>query len=337
MRGRQSIEVYSPREIADAAGVHESLVHRELLRRRLSTQFVDHRRAVDIGRALRHGTVHRPGLFSLVAEHTGAKPPALPLVLSSTLHACMIAAAVVLTGMSMMPAAAASGSTPDLHLVFVADPGPGGGGGGGGAKTPAPARVTRHRGRQMPATPVPAMQPPAPAQLPSPPLEADLFPSLVAPLAPRAADAANRTGVLNDERPHEQTSLGSGTEGGAGAGQGDGLGSGDGSGVGPGAGGGFGGGPFRPGAGIEPPRLIHEVKAAYTDSARRAALEGDVVLEVVVLRDGSVGQVRLLRQLGGGLDETAANAVRRWRFEPATRGGSAVDVIVEIAVEFRLR
>ena len=66
-----------------------------------------------------------------------------------------------------------------------------------------------------------------------------------------------------------------------------GVGEGDGAGIGPGSGGGTGGGPYRPGSGIEPPRLLQEVKADYTEEARRAGITGDVVLEIVVRRDGA--------------------------------------------------
>jgi TonB family protein len=85
------------------------------------------------------------------------------------------------------------------------------------------------------------------------------------------------------------------------------------------------------------PRLLKEVKGDYTDEARRAGISGDVVLELVVRRDGTVGEVRVLEGLGGGLNERAIHAVRQWRFAPATRQGAPVDVIVEVAMEFKLR
>jgi len=115
------------------------------------------------------------------------------------------------------------------------------------------------------------------------------------------------------------------------------VGEGNGSGIGPGTGGGEGGGPYRPGAGIDPPSLQREVKALYTDDARRRGIEGDVVLEIVVRRDGSVGDVRILRSLDRGLDQRAIEAVHQWRFSPAHRHGVAVDVVVEVAVTFKLR
>jgi protein TonB len=62
-----------------------------------------------------------------------------------------------------------------------------------------------------------------------------------------------------------------------------------------------------------------------------------VVLEIVIKSDGSVGDVKLLRGLGFGLDDRAVAAVRNWRFAPARRLGTPVDVIVEVEVEFSLR
>ncbi len=137
--------------------------------------------------------------------------------------------------------------------------------------------------------------------------------------------------------PQRPPTQGTGTGGGAGSGQGTGLGSGDGAGVGDGSGGGFGGGPFRPGSGVEPPRLLREVKADYTDEARRGNIEGEVELEIVVRRDGSVGDVKIIRGLRGGLNDRAVQAVRQWRFAPGRMKGVPVDVVVEVGVEFRLR
>ena len=137
--------------------------------------------------------------------------------------------------------------------------------------------------------------------------------------------------------PPAPESRGPGDKGGTGTGEGTGVGEGSGPGVAAGSGGGTGGGPYRPGSGITPPTLLREVKPDYTEEARRRSLEGDVVLEIVVRRDGAVGDVKILQGLGGGLDARAVDAVRQWRFSPAQRQGVAVDVIVEVAVEFKLR
>jgi TonB family protein len=152
-----------------------------------------------------------------------------------------------------------------------------------------------------------------------------------------AADLEDQAGLLNAPPAPPSPSQGPGTGGGAGSGQGTGLGEGDGSGIGPGSGGGTGGGPFRPGSGISPPQLQREVKPVYTDEGRRRSIEGDVVMEIVVRRDGTVGDVRLKRTLGAGLDQRAIAAVKQWRFSPARRQGSPVDILVEVAVGFALR
>ena len=117
----------------------------------------------------------------------------------------------------------------------------------------------------------------------------------------------------------------------------DGSGPGVGPGVDDGTGGGAGGGPYRPGSGVEPPRLLREVKAQYTEDARTRGITGDVILEIVIRSDGSVGDVKVLRGLGHGLDDRAVAAVRNWKFSPARRLGTPVDVIVEVEVEFSLR
>jgi TonB family protein len=185
-------------------------------------------------------------------------------------------------------------------------------------RTPRPTPAARNESSEPPA------------------LNAEPLPAVIAPLVRAPADDRDRKGLLEHSRS-EAESRGPGVGGGVGSGAGTGLGAGTGGGVGPGRGGGFGGGPFRAGSGVVPPRLIREVKASYTDTARRQAVTGDVLLEIVVNRDGSVGDIRVLRRLGFGLDERAAEAVGQWRFVPATRSGSPVDVVVEVTVEFRLR
>jgi protein TonB len=79
------------------------------------------------------------------------------------------------------------------------------------------------------------------------------------------------------------------------------------------------------------------VKPVYTDEARRQGVEGEVVMEIIVLSNGSVGSVKVLRGLPAGLNDRAVQAVRAWRFAPARLRGTPVDVVVEASVEFRMR
>ena len=96
---------------------------------------------------------------------------------------------------------------------------------------------------------------------------------------------------------------------------------------------------FRPGAGIVNPRLLREVRPQYTAEALRAEIAGTVYLEMVVLPDGTVGDVRITRSLDPvfGLDEEAVKAARQWLFEPGTRFGEPVAILVNLALDFNLR
>jgi protein TonB len=75
----------------------------------------------------------------------------------------------------------------------------------------------------------------------------------------------------------------------------------------------------------------------YPPAARRANLEGTVLLEALVTAQGTVAQVRLARSSGHAiLDRGAVEAVRGWRFEPARRGETAIEMWVEVPVRYRL-
>jgi periplasmic protein TonB len=344
MRPVPPSDLYSRREIALAAGVAEADV---LALIGPAREFVPHDEAVRLGRLLAAAAVQR--LASGSVPWSAGRIPQLrtvPLAVSTTLHVALTVLLFLAT-FNLAPRAAAL--KPDdrradpMRLVFLATPGPGGGGGGGGLLQKAPPPKALREGHRAISSPVPKRvepKPIVPAPLPPepkpPPLKAEQLPVVVAPIVTAPADNRDRIGVLT-QTTSQNESHGPGVGGGAGTGKGTGLGEGDGSGIGPGSGGGTGGGPYRPGSGVEPPRLLQEVKASYTDEARRQGISGDVVLEIVVRHDGSVGDVRVLHGLGGGLNDRAVQAVRQWRFSPAHRLGAAVDVIVEVAVEFKLR
>jgi protein TonB len=135
------------------------------------------------------------------------------------------------------------------------------------------------------------------------------------------------------------TSQGTGTGGGGGTGQGTGIGSGRGAGLGAGEGGGTGGGVYRPGNGVELPRVIQEIRPQYTADAMRAKVQGTVWVECVVLPDGTVGEANVTKSLDSvfGLDQEALKAAKRWRFIPGRRLGQPVPVLVTIELTFTLR
>lgn len=335
-----SPDVYDAREIARAAGRPLSAITTLIDSGRVSTldgEYVSHAEALRVLRAVRTGQPldvvagPRP-LFSRVVRPPARQTQA-PFAASTAVHGLLVAAALLLAfiGRTQVTEALTSQTLAPVRLVFLATPGPGGGGGGGGARELARPRPARREGRSELTSPVP---PPDPPRAPEPePREPEAAPPQ-APVASVAADRETTTGVIEES---SATAAGPGRNGPAGTGDGGGIGAGDGAGIGDGSGGGTGGGPYRPGSGIEPPSLIVEVKPQYPEEARRRGLVGDVVLEIVVRRDGTVGDVRIVRPLGGGLDQHAVEAVRQWRFEPARRRGVPVDVLVEVSVEFALR
>ena len=301
MSMQYELDVFTTDEIARAAGVPratiQQLVDTGALKPVRASEFFDIRASVKAGRQARQDTA------AVAASPSSTLQPAARLreegfsAMASSLLHVGLIAVLIWSTSGAVQMVA---TTPTNRLVFVAGPGPGGGGGGGG---------------RAPKAPVNRIERPKPTAAESFEPEPEPLPSraLVSPVAL----------VAGDEEPQ--------------APEVDGSGPGKGAGVDDGTGGGAGGGPFRPGSGVEPPRLLREVKAQYTEDARRKAVTGDVILEIVITSDGSVGDIKVLRGLGYGLDERAVAAVRNWRFAPAQRLGIPVDVIVEVEVEFSLR
>lgn len=85
------------------------------------------------------------------------------------------------------------------------------------------------------------------------------------------------------------------------------------------------------------PVRISGADPAYTEIARRARLEGVVILRAVISRQGVVRDIEIVRPLGLGLEDAAVKAVQGWRFEPATLRGRPIDVIYRVTVRFSLR
>ena len=219
------------------------------------------------------------------------------------------------------------------RIIFLNTPGPGGGGGGGGNRSIDPPRIAQAPGKDkltVPVTKPPDIQPVAS------PEDALPTPELLIPAKQMASAEQSLAGVLEGLNSSSQ---GSGSGGGAGTGRGTGMGSGTGSGFGPGYGGGFGGGAYRPGSGIENPRLLREVKPQYTADAMRAKIQGTAVLDCVVTTDGTVGECEVARSLDSsfGLDQEAVKAAKQWKFVPGRRQGQPVPVLVTIELTFTLR
>jgi TonB family protein len=239
----------------------------------------------------------------------------------------LIAIGIFLLIAALLPKRVYKAVLPDTlsdKIVWLSDPGPGGGGGGGN-KLPDPPKKAEVKTEKPKKISVPTEPKPTPEIKPDPPpVEA-----LNIPAVPLAAAPVTSPGVIDSKS--DSASTGSGTGSGAGPGTGSGLG--------PGFGGGTGGGAYRPGNGVNLPQPLKEVKPQYTADAMRAKVQGTVLLECVVLPDGTVGPVEVVRSLDStfGLDQEAIKAAKQWRFKPGTRFGEPVAVLVTIELTFTLR
>ena len=95
-------------------------------------------------------------------------------------------------------------------------------------------------------------------------------------------------------------------------------------------------GPVRIGGQIEAPALLHRVEPLYPLFAVHARLEGIVILEAIVDRDGTVADVKVLRTAGAVLDREALAAVRQWRYSPLILNGTAERFMLTVTLSFHL-
>ena len=92
----------------------------------------------------------------------------------------------------------------------------------------------------------------------------------------------------------------------------------------------------RAGGNVTAPALQHKVEPDYTEEARRAHIEGTVILYTEVAPDGKAQNIRVVRSLDQGLDQKAIEAVRKWKFRPGMKDGKPVTVAATIEVNFHL-
>ncbi|MDE3180301.1 MAG: energy transducer TonB [Acidobacteriota bacterium] len=203
-----------------------------------------------------------------------------------------------------------------------------GGGGGGGDRTPLPPS----KGAPPKFAKVQLAPPTTKILIPKPKLPVD--PTLLGPPDLKIKVSDNVFG--NPTSVPGPPSNGPGAGGGIGTGRGGGIGSGTGGGLGPGSGGGTGGGIYSVGGGVTEPIAIYSPDPPYTEQAREAKFQGDVVLSIVVEPDGSVTEIQVVKPLGLGLDDSAVKAVRGWKFKPGTRNGVPVPVRMFVDVTFHL-
>lgn len=95
--------------------------------------------------------------------------------------------------------------------------------------------------------------------------------------------------------------------------------------------------PIRVFGAVKRPEMLSGAQPRYTEPARRARIQGTVILEAVIDQKGLVTDLRVLKSLPLGLDQSALDAVRDWRFRPATLEGRPVKVYYTLTVNFQIQ
>jgi TonB family protein len=95
--------------------------------------------------------------------------------------------------------------------------------------------------------------------------------------------------------------------------------------------------PMRIEGAVTRPTLIARVNPQYTEEARKAHVNGKVILEAIIDKEGCVRNLRPLQELPNGMTEAAMAAVRNWVFSPSTRAGKPVKVYYVLTINFQVQ
>jgi TonB family protein len=94
---------------------------------------------------------------------------------------------------------------------------------------------------------------------------------------------------------------------------------------------------IRVGGNVQATKLVHQVKPVYPERAQAQGIQGAVLLEAIILKDGSLGAIRVLNKLADlELVVAATDAVQNWRYAPTLLNGQPIEVVTTITVNFRL-
>ncbi len=97
--------------------------------------------------------------------------------------------------------------------------------------------------------------------------------------------------------------------------------------------------PLAMGAGMKPPVKVFGPEPGYTEEARQARIQGSVILQIVIDKQGQVAvdSVEVIKGLPLGLDTLARETVKGWKFKPATLEGEPVAVYYTLILNFSLQ
>jgi protein TonB len=97
---------------------------------------------------------------------------------------------------------------------------------------------------------------------------------------------------------------------------------------------------YRIGGDVKPPRALETPSPAAPEDQQntgKVKYEGVALIDMIVDPEGKPRDIKIEKSLGAELDKKAIEAVKNWRFEPATKKGKPVAVEIKVEVTFRLR
>jgi TonB family protein len=94
--------------------------------------------------------------------------------------------------------------------------------------------------------------------------------------------------------------------------------------------------PLRVGGAVEQMNLVTKVQPTYPKAAKEARIEGAVLLEMVISKDGEPLDIRVVSSPSDDLTQSALEAVRQWRYKPTLLNGSPVEIVTDVLVHYTL-
>ena len=88
---------------------------------------------------------------------------------------------------------------------------------------------------------------------------------------------------------------------------------------------------------VRPPEKLFAPQPQYTEIARKARISGVVIVQAIIDKQGNVTNIKVLKGLPMGLEEAAVDAMKQWKFKPATLNGRPVTVYYNLTVNFKLQ
>lgn len=89
---------------------------------------------------------------------------------------------------------------------------------------------------------------------------------------------------------------------------------------------------YEVGNGVAPPRVTHQVAPEHPERGFR--ISGTVLIGLIVTSKGEPDAVHVIRSLEKDVDQSAVDAVKQWRFDPATKEGKPVAVRISVEIRF---